>query len=116
MAPEDFEAFFAEVRAFYESPRRHISVTDIQLSAKVSTAFLRRDAAAFMKELNAASAQWCAGSAIIVPSSVLAGAIRAVFWVSPPAFPYAVLSDREEAEAWLRQQAERLDAPTDDAA
>lgn len=101
---EELPKLFEQIRAFYEAPHRHISVMDVSISPRVGTALVRSEAAAFMKEMTEASAEWCAASAIIVRSPIMAGAIRAVFWMAPPKFPYAVFSDRDKAEAWLSEQ------------
>ncbi len=45
----------------------------------------------------------CAGAALIVkPSPLYRGMVTAVYWLSPPVYPYRVFSERSEAVEWAR--------------
>ncbi|HMI91762.1 MAG TPA: hypothetical protein VK509_10390 [Polyangiales bacterium] len=49
-------------------------------------------------------AQFNAGAALLSRSSITAGLITAVFWVSRPSYPTKVFSEIREAERWARSQ------------
>lgn len=56
--------------------------------------------------------KFCAGTAIVLTSSVIRGVVTAIYWITPPVYPYTLCSSRDEALAWARQKLqERLSAP-----
>ncbi len=64
----------------------------------------RRAFAEHLKRFEEFSARWNTGSALIVPSGWLRGLVTAVFWISPPKFPYQLFSGPIEAERWAKKQ------------
>jgi hypothetical protein len=56
------------------------------------------------KRLKEYDQKYCAGSGIFCTSNVARGVLTAVFWISPPVYPYKVTSTLREAETWARQQ------------
>jgi len=42
----------------------------------------------------------CAGCAFVVDASFPRGALTAIFWMSPPPYPYRIFPDVESAERW----------------
>lgn len=51
-----------------------------------------------------------AGQAVIVQSPMTRGVLTAVYWLSPPVYPYAFFSDMESAFSWLVPQFEHFAA------
>lgn len=52
----------------------------------------------------AAAVQWNRGTAFIVTNAFVRGVLSAVYWASPPAYPYKIFSHRQDAEAWAMAQ------------
>lgn len=70
----------------------------------------RKALAEHLKRHEEFSARWNAGAALVVPSPWLRGLVTAVFWVSPPKYPYKTFSEPLEAERWAKKQlAQRQD-------
>jgi hypothetical protein len=47
--------------------------------------------------------QHCAGVGLHVGNSVMRGVVTAVFWLSPPVYPYCITETLEEAQRWARE-------------
>lgn len=48
--------------------------------------------------------KWCAGVAVIAKSAFMRGVVTAIYWISPPVYPYRILPSLSEAIVWGRQQ------------
>ena len=42
----------------------------------------------------------CAGTAFVLTSAIARGAVTAVYWLSPPVYPYAICKTFDDARAW----------------
>ena len=45
-----------------------------------------------------------AGMAFVIQSTLVRGALTAIFWIQPLPVPYVIVATREQAEAWARRQ------------
>ncbi|MDH4283606.1 MAG: hypothetical protein OEV36_13200 [Myxococcales bacterium] len=87
-------------------------VTDLTNITK-APATQRKALAEHLKQFEAFSERWNAGSALIVPSAWLRGLVTAVFWVSPPKYPHKTFSELLLGERWAQEQLARKLAERD---
>ena len=107
----DLIAHFQAVEAFLrERPERYAYVSDVSF-VQSATATQRRIVADADKRLQDFDKQWLAGMAIVAKSALMRGAVTAVYWLSPPVYPYRVFSNLTEAIVWARNQLERPSKP-----
>ena len=78
-------------------------VTDLSNITK-APATQRKALAEHLKQFEAFSERWNAGSALIVPSAWLRGLVTAVFWVSPPKYPHKTFSELVPGQRWAQEQ------------
>ena len=78
-------------------------VTDLSNITK-APATQRKALAEHLKQFEAFSERWNAGSALIVPSAWLRGLVTAVFWVSPPKYPHKTFSELLPGQRWAQEQ------------
>jgi hypothetical protein len=45
--------------------------------------------------------RWHVAIALVAKSPVIRGFLTAIYWVSPPAYPYKIFSELEPAKAWV---------------
>lgn len=56
--------------------------------------------------------RFCAGTAIVLSSPVVRGVVTAVYWLTPPVYPYALCKTGPDAREWAHQRLrERWAAP-----
>lgn len=48
--------------------------------------------------------KWCAGVALVMKSTIQRGIATAVYWISPPVYPYAFFPDFESGLKWAKSQ------------
>jgi hypothetical protein len=48
--------------------------------------------------------KYCLGTALVVASPVARGIITAVYWLSPPVYPYRTFARWDDAEKWARER------------
>ncbi len=106
--PEEDEvvARNAEIHAWYRQLSHRIAwVVDcshvIQASATV-----RRVQSEHLERIAPFAARWDVGNAFVVPSSLVRGYMTAIFWFSPPPYPYRTFATLEPAFAWTASQLE----------
>jgi hypothetical protein len=56
------------------------------------------------EHLDAAYRRWCRGEAYVNPAPEIRGAMRAVFWVATPSYPYAFVETLAAALDWARER------------
>jgi hypothetical protein len=97
-------AYFARVDAWCKDRRRYAAVLDISRT-DVPSAAERRHVAKEMAARHAAITRCCAGTAIVLTSAMLRGAVTAVLWLQPMKHPVAIVatraSGREMCVGWL---------------
>lgn len=104
---EHFQAVEAFLRA---RPERYAYVSDFSF-VQSATATQRRIVADADKRLQDFDKQWLAGMALVAKSALMRGAVTAVYWLTPPVYPYRVFSNLTEAIVWARNQLERPSKP-----
>ncbi len=67
----------------------------MQSSAKQRKAFAEAE-----KRMREQDRTLCAGTAFVLTSAIARGAVTAVYWLSPPVYPYAICKTFEDARAW----------------
>ena len=83
----------------------HKIVTVIDFSQiRITSSAQRKMLVELDKAIAPVARRYLAGSAIIAPSKMLKGLIKAAFWIQKPAYPYAVFQTRGEAETWAEGQ------------
>jgi hypothetical protein len=104
LSDEAIEAIFAELRGHLSSSEPYALVFDMTRTG-TPTALQRRKVVAHMADNAPAIRLVVRGLAVIAPSAVLRGVITAIFWVAPPAAPYRIFDDRDEAAEWAESMA-----------
>lgn len=95
------EYFFAVEKFFLNHDGRYALVTDTSF-VQSATASQRRLVAESDIRLRDHDRQWCAGAGIVAKTALIRGAITAIYWISPPVYPYRVFSNLTEAVVWCR--------------
>lgn len=95
----DVDTHFEEIVALTERGERLAIVVDMTLSGTPSPAD-RRYASQRLRETYATSGHRIAGVAHVITSPMVRGILSAVYWLSPPPFPVAVVASRHEAIGW----------------
>lgn len=100
----ELDEFLAALEAHVAAQRKPfawIVMADALLS---STAKQRKTFAAAEERMKEQDRRLCAGTAFVLTSSLARGAVTAVYWISPPVYPYAIRSTRDEAIAWATEK------------
>jgi hypothetical protein len=71
---------------------------------------IRRQFAISQRKIADHDRKYCAGVALYVPNPVVRGVITAVYWLSPPAYPYRFFSNLAEATVWARARLQKARA------
>ncbi len=53
--------------------------------------------------------RWCVGTGLVIHDAIHRGLITAVYWLSPPAYPYSIFGDYDDACEWALAQQEPTD-------
>lgn len=64
----------------------------------------RRALAEWMRAHTSLISSYSLGTAIVMPSPLVRGALTAVFWIQPLPCPYTVVSTMAEAERWAEEK------------
>jgi hypothetical protein len=56
--------------------------------------------------------RYCAGTAIVLSSSIIRGVVTAIYWLTPPVYPYTLCSTDDEARAWATKQLQTWTGPS----
>jgi hypothetical protein len=62
----------------------------------------RKTFAAAEERMKATDRALCAGTAFVLTSAIARGAITAVYWISPPVYPYSIHATEVSALAWAK--------------
>ncbi len=74
-------------------------VADLSHVLKASS-LARKAFADLQQRIATHEALYCAAAALVVPNAFTRGLITAVYWVSPPSYPYKLCSTVSEGHAW----------------
>jgi hypothetical protein len=106
VTPDVLAAYFAKVDAWCSNRRRYAAVLDISCT-DVPSAAERKRVAEGMAARDAGISRFCAGTAIVLTSALLRGAVTAVLWMHPMKHPHALVATRQEGKAlcveWLAE-------------
>lgn len=97
----DVDRYFDAFRELHDREEAFLHVNDIRHSGSMSNSSMRKKAAEFMDAEAERSGRLCRGAAQIADGALVRGAVTAIYWLSPPPFPYAVVRTLEEAIAWV---------------
>jgi len=104
-ATDEEIAAFAHAREQWAEDAQFLVAWVVELSnLRKANAKQRRAFAEHLKRFEHHDVRWNAGSALVVPSAWLRGLVTAVFWISPPKFPYDVFAKRSDALEWAQLQ------------
>ena len=96
------EAFCAAVEAYLLSrPAPFAWVADATNLLR-ATARQRQMVANLDKRLMQHDKEFCLGTAIVVAHPLARGIVTAVYWVTPPVYPYKFFAAFADAEEWAR--------------
>ena len=68
------------------------------------TSTQRRRIAEWMRTHTSLISTYSVGTAIVVPSALVRGALTAIFWIQPMPCPHTVVSTMAEAERWAEER------------
>ena len=98
--------YLVRVDAWCKSQHQYAAVLDISRT-DVPSAAERKHVAGAVAARDDANARYCVGTAVVLTSALLRGAVTAVLWLSPMKHPLTIVATRAEGRAWC---AERLSA------
>jgi hypothetical protein len=67
-----------------------------------TSATQRRMMADAEKRMQPQDRAFCVGTAIVLSSSIARGVVTAVYWLTPPVYPYAFCATPEQGRLWAR--------------
>jgi hypothetical protein len=68
----------------------------------MTSATQRRLMAEAEKRMQPRDKEFCVGTAIVLSSSIARGVVTAVYWLTPPVYPYTFCSTPEQGQAWAQ--------------
>ena len=92
----DFESFFADQRALLARRMPYVQIADAS-RAQVMSSTQRRLMAQFSTETSDAAARLCKGTAVVISSTLVRGAMTAVSWLVKFPYPIAIVGTFDEA-------------------
>jgi hypothetical protein len=98
---DEFRAYLGRLSQLLKRPGHRALVLEASYRAN---AFQRKLQAEWIKDNLETVKQKTAGMAFVIQSSLVRGALTAIFWIQPLPVPYVIVATREQAEAWARQQ------------
>ena len=111
----ELRAMFDVLRAAGKRGTKHVTMTDSSTVRSMPNATVRRFVAEQQAEVEALYGHLSIGSAVVVGSSVVRGALTAISWITPTKVPQIFTTTRIEALAqciqWL--EGERIAIPED---
>jgi len=107
-----FDAYLTRMDGYAARRQRNAFVFDASTSGR-TPATQRRKQAEWMKNNEATLRAFSAGSAFVITSPLVRGALTAILWLQSMPSAYTVVGTRSEAERWARAQ---LQAPAPKAA
>lgn len=105
---EEFAAYLAEMGQLFLRRKPNATVLDAR-EAGMTPATQRRMQAEWIREHEDDLRRFSRGTAFVISSPVIRGALTAILWLQPMPQPHVVVATVAEAEAWAKA---RLDAPS----
>lgn len=109
----DLEAFIARLEALVNAQRAPFAwvvMADAMLSTSAKQRKMFSEAETRMQPQDK---RFCAGTAIVLSSPVIRGVVTAIYWLTPPVYPYTLCKSASEARVWSETKLrERRAGPT----
>jgi hypothetical protein len=112
----DLDAFFLEFEGIYARRASFAVLSDLREVTAVPEAPVRRRIAEWSKAQEGRTLQYHLGTAMIVRSAVVRGALTAINWLTRPITPQPVYTDPREGAAWCLDALRRHELPIPSAA
>jgi len=100
----------AEMRAYFDAydavlarRQRYALLLDASRAA-VPSATMRRMKADFLRQRAGVMGALCLGGAYVITSPAIRGAMSAIFWLQPLAYPHTVVATPGDGERWCRER------------
>ena len=98
----ELEEFLVALEANVEAQRAPFAWVILADALLSSTAKQRKMFASAEERMKEQDKKLCAGTAFVLTSAIARGAITAVYWLSPPVYPYTIVAREETAIAWAQ--------------
>jgi len=99
---EDIRGFAAAALAHYRASEGSFAWVADATALRLTDALFRRAAGEGFQEHAPILERRCRAIAFAVSHPVVEGAVRAIFWMAPPAYPTRTFRDVAEARHWAR--------------
>ena len=97
---EELARFLHAVEAHVSAQQEPFAWVVMADALMSSSAKQRAEFAAAERRMKDKDQALCVGTAFVLTSAIARGAVTAVYWLSPPVYPYKVCATREAALAW----------------
>ena len=107
---EELEGYLARQDAMLARQQTMVSLVLAEEAKLWDTPVMRRQAdwiKAHKDELRRLSL----GAALVIPSPVIRGMLKAIMWIQPMPQPHTIVATPEDGLRWLREQVRRANAP-----
>ena len=94
---EAFIVWLEALEGAQRSPIAWVVMADAMLSTSAKQRKMFSEAEARMQPQDE---RFCAGTAIVLSSPVIRGVVTAIYWLTPPVYPYTLCKTAPEAHAW----------------
>lgn len=101
---QEFEQYLSQMEELVLARRATNAVILDASKADAASATQRRMQAEWMKAHETTLRRYSVGNAFVITSTVVRGALTAIFWLQPPAVPSDVFSTYAAAEAWALER------------
>ena len=101
---DDLEVIFAGFQELWKRRSRYVLVIDGRRVTKVPTARWRQKLADWERANAGDTQRWNGGAAVVIPNSLVRGALIAVEWLFKPATPRAYFKDVASSREWVLEQ------------
>ena len=101
---EEVSTFCETLERFYAQLTTHASWLLDCRKVKSVTARQRQLFAASEAKLRPASGRYNAGGGFVIDNALVRGALTAIMWLAPSAYPHEVFASVDAAERWCREQ------------
>jgi hypothetical protein len=92
------------IEEIYRSTDRHVAWVVDARKVRKATPVQRRMVAEHEERTKQLAKKYNAGLALVITSRLVRGMVTAVFWMSPPVYPYEIFDDMELAQQWALQR------------
>lgn len=96
----DLRAFEAEMKPIFERRQKYVMIVETSSTSYLPDARMRKAVVEWWKEMAEVQKRWNLGTAIMVSSAPIRGALTALSWLFTSPTPQTFVSNLEEALAW----------------